>query len=337
MRATPGLRSIRPGLSTAAATELPWREAAVFVALAGVGALLEFAVLPLLTEGTQSFRFVEHIVVTLFAATALGVTYELGLYQHRKRVLRTTLEEYGSAVLQAMGKITPREIFGLLNDVASSPELIPTLYDPPRSNAEYNFVGDLTFFSDLMPVARPEIVAILRGWLTEGSHRNVRFLATDFIGYYELRELSEELKTRADKKLKNWERVPHDDRPWVLNAWWAASRCEHPRYESLAKLLATTDHADIQEWILFVPRQMQDQELVPMIDRFLAKNRHIAQSAVGPVAMALAALRDARLDAVGVIAAHRSFFADPERRAALEAAWLDYRLDLSEVANALGP
>jgi hypothetical protein len=315
-------------------------EALVFLGIFTLAVVLEFSALPHIPSDSPWHKLVEHLTITLLAATALGLTYELGLYEHRKRTLKAVLDEFRqevSAALQAIGTLTPKEVFGLLRDIAQSPRLTPTLFDPPRSAAEYNFVEDSSYFDRLVPVARGEVINILRTWILQESHRNVKFLASDFVGKFRLQELAEELRNRADKKLQNWESVKEEEQDWVLNFLWAASRCERQQYESLAKLLATTPHTYIQEWILFVPRQMPDGEFVAVIDRFLSKNRNVSHSAMKAVVWALAALSKAGHDVCDLFRKHEKLLGNQEMRSEIEAACRGYTLDSNDFLRPYSP
>lgn len=318
----------------------PLAEIIVFLALLVVALLLEFLVLPLpqLALHPAWHRFVEHITITLFAAIILGLTYEMGFYSHRKRILREVLSEFKeevSATLKGIGTLSPIQIFNLLRDIASSPLLTPTLYYPPRSPHEYNFVENNDYFDKLIHAAREEVIEILRTWLEPESHKNAKFLASDFIGKYKLHELKGALHARAEKKFQSWNELAEGDQDWVLNYLWAASRCENPMYESLGAKLISTPHSYVQEWILFVPRQMPDKEFVRIIGLYLEKNKSRTPEATKASVWALAALSSNHHNVLTVIGRNARHLAQPEFLEEIRKAWQHYSLDPQEVLELL--
>lgn len=306
----------------------------LFVVVLILALVLEFSVLPVLGEGSASRKFVEHIAISLLAASVLGLAFELVLYEHRKNTLTDDIREFRDqalATLKAMGTLAPREVFDLIRDIASAPQQTPTLYQPSRSPTEYNFVEEGSYFDKLIPVARSQVVEVLRAWVHADSHRNMKFLASDFVGKYLLHELAHDLRVRAENKLKQWDKVPATDRDWVLNFLWAASRCEKHRYETLGKMLTTTPDEYIQKWILFVPQQMPDREFVKIIDRYLRKNKRIGSGCIKAAILALAALQHARHDAVNVIRGNAALFIASDVRDEIRVAWEAKHLDCEEV------
>lgn len=295
-----------------------------FLVVLALALLLAFLVLPRLSEYPALYRLTEHITITLSAASLLGLAFELLLYEYRKRSLTEDLTEFREQALitlKAMGTLAPREVLDLVKDIASSPEFTPTLYDPPRTTAEYNFIEDASYFDGLVGVARGQVVEVLRTWLHPDSHTNVRFLGSDFVGKYRLQELAHELKDRAERKLRNWDALAPRERDCTLNFLWAASRCEKRPYTSLGKLLQTTSREDIQEWILFVPQQMPDKELIGVIDYYLQRNKRISSRGLIAAASALAAVELAGHPATPVVIKHTGLFNSPEVRQAIQAAW----------------
>jgi hypothetical protein len=233
-----------------------------------------------------------------------------------------------------MGALAPQQFFQLffdvLRDIASAPEKTPTLYQPSRSPMEYNFVQEGSYFDQLVPVVRSHVVEVLRSWIHPDNHINVRFLASDFVGKYQLQELAHELKVRPDKKLQQWETVPPHERDCVLNFRWAASRCEKQRYASLGRLLITTPEEYIQKWILWVPRQMPDKEFVRIVKDYLARNKHITREGLNAAILALAALKSAGHSVDEVLRANPITLGSEESKKQLELAWRSYQLDPTE-------
>lgn len=295
-----------------------------FLLVLALALILEFSVLPRLSGYPALHRLTEHITITLSAASLLGLAFELLLYEHRKRSLTEDLVEFREqalTILKAMGTLAPRQVLDLVKDIASSPELTPTLYDPPRTAGEYNFIEDAIYFDRLVDVARGQVVEVLRTWLHPDSHTNVRFLGSDFVGKYRLQELAHELKDRAERKLRNWDALAARERDCALNFFWAASRCEKRPYTSLGKLLQTTSREYIQEWILFVPQQMPDKEFIALIDYYLERNKRITSRGLIAAAWALAALEQAGHPATQVVVKHAALFDSPEVRQQIKAAW----------------
>jgi hypothetical protein len=172
---------------------------------------------------------------------------------------------------------TPAEVFNLLEEIARQTNQTPTLYSPTREKEkgdEYTFAGTIKFFDTLIDVRRRDVVDVLRNWIRPGAHRNLRFLASDFIGKYQLTELMDELRSeslRGIRGFNQWNRLMEDEKFCTLNYMWAVSRCENPKYQWLKERLLDSDDLMIQEWILFIPLQMpEDQEFVEIIDSYLA-------------------------------------------------------------------
>ena len=204
-----------------------------------------------------------------------------------------------------------------------------------RSAAEYNFVEDSIYFDRLIPAGRPVLVQELKAWLQPGSHRNVKFLASDFIGKYHIEELQSYLLSQAHPYLDRWSELEDKDRDWVLNYFWAASRCEKHRYASLGKLLCTTRHRDIQEWILFVPLQMPDKEFIPIISDYLRLQSDISKKCIALVVRSLALLEHHGHSTKGIFAKYSTLFSKEEVRKEIEEAWRHNRIDPCKVLDAI--
>lgn len=307
--------------------------------VAFLGAIvLDLAVLPALV-GYPSLRLIfEHLSIALIVAAALGLTYEFARERHLRQVARESIGDLREEVhkaLEALGRLSPRQVFDLLMDVASGPHLIPTLYKPPRSEAEYNFVEDRKYFDDLVPTAREHVIEALQPWLQPGSSRNVKFLGSDFVGRYELHELKDYLLQQATPRLEKWASISADDKAWILNYVWAASRCEKPRYTTLKKLLLSTPHQDIQEWILFAPRQMDQPDFLEIVagylDRYPPPSTRCLKSAI----RALAAMQAAGVETTPVLLAKPALFASEDTKAEIQAAWQHELLDPGLILFAL--
>jgi len=295
-----------------------------------VAVLLDLYVLPRVRPKSDFHPLVDHVVLALYVAAVVGFTYELGLHAQRERMLRRFLSAFRSEAfrtLRGYAALRPGDVFGLLKDIASRTDEIPTLYHPPRQTREYKFVQEVKYFDALVKVSRYDVVAILRDWLTPNNHRNVRFLASDLAGYYELHELKDDLLSLAKEPWDNWSLLSVDDRDCVLNYFWAASRCEEKRYHKLGTILRTTPDEHVQRWILFVPRQMPDKEFCHIIDKYLDR-KNLPIAAVRDAVWALAALAgNGHVAAIVTLEKHMPLFDSLDLRTDIDLAWQQYGLE----------
>ncbi len=275
-----------------------------------------------------------HISVAFIVAGVLGFTYEYLLYQERVRTLRGLLEESREKVFEALrayGVLTPADIFQMLKDIASQTDEIPTLYVPAREEAkEYTFSESIRYFDALVKVRRKEIVDILGSWIEPKSHLNVKFLASDFIGEYQLDELAERLLEQAEPILHAG-KVEDANRDWVLNYIWAASRCENPQYRRLGEILRCTSDEKIEAWILFVPVQMPSKELGEIIDNYLRREAEISPENLKRVVRAAAALQKAeKYDGLNLLKRHKDRFCKV-LQATVEEIWRNFALGVEDL------
>jgi hypothetical protein len=243
--------------------------------------VLELGIIPKLDTASRSYLLVGHLAISLFIASFLGLTYDYVLSKQREESVRELVGEFYGDLRQMLLQImqgyilgNADQIFSLLRDIISQNEKIPTLYKPTRhENEESSFANNLDYFDTLVAVRRDEVVHSLREWVQDPtSPVNLKFLASDFVGKYELVELATQLRQEAHAKLARWDLVTDTkERSWTLNYLWAVSRCERPRYASLAELLAISDKF-VHEWILFVPLQMPDPEFIPILQTYLEKS-----------------------------------------------------------------
>jgi hypothetical protein len=240
----------------------------------------------------------EHLTIALFVASALGLTYEVLLAKQREEAVRRLihglyldLEKMFLAIIQKLTLTNIDQIFWLLRDIVAQAEKTPTLFNPPRNaNAEYSFASNMQYFDALVATRRQDVIEALRGWIrAPESPPNIRFLASDFVGNYLLAELAEELRAAVRPKIALWSEVSGMDKAWVLNYVWAYSRCESPRYKSLADLLLRDDDGFTHKWILFVPLQMPDAEFIPVLDRYISSSTFVERNSA-QVKLALANL-----------------------------------------------
>lgn len=225
----------------------------------------------------------EHTASAVIVAAILGFSYEHLVHQFRARTLRYLLEDHRDKLYSALKVYmltTPAEVFKLLEEIAEQTKQTPTLYAPAREEDkgnEYTFARRIKFFDGLIEVRRKEVVDVLKDWIKPMRSINLRFLASDFIGMYQLKELREELRSEALERFGRWKSLSKQEQFCTLNFMWAASRCEEPKYQWLRNLLLHTDDTLIQEWILFIPQQMpEDKEFINIIENYLkAKCRDI--------------------------------------------------------------
>ena len=246
---------------------------------------------------------VEHCASAFIVASIIGFSYEYLLSALRERQFRELFVEHRETMFQSLKVymvLTPEKIFELLRDIVVQTHQIPTLYTPARSKNEYTFADSLEYFDTLIPLRRLEIVRALELWLHPRSHPHLKFLASDFIGMYKLDELVPHLKSQVSAKLREWnqpdewEPLAQAEKGWMLNFVWAWSRCEDPRYIRLEDILVTTKDPWIEEWILFIPRQMPEPEFCRVIESYLSR-REISKKSLKQVILALVALKQARV------------------------------------------
>ena len=187
-------------------------------------------------------NWADHLSIALIVAVVIGLTYEYTSHLFREEILKNLLHESQEQVYQALraySVLTPVEVFQLLKEIASQINQTPTLFYPARPECnEYTFTERLWDFFDTLVKMRPkEIVKILSTWIEPKSHKNLKYLASDFIGKYQLTEIAEELRRQAEPILHLGNLI-EDDRGWVLNYIWAYSRCEKPMYKTLGTLCA---------------------------------------------------------------------------------------------------
>lgn len=314
--------------------------AILFGVVFAIAILLEFLVLPHLDEKSAIHKFVEHATVALFAAFVLGIIFEVILHEQRKTARMKELEEFRKQALSLLGKmgmLAPSRVFdNLLRDIAVAGQKIPTLYETARDETEYKFVKEGNYFNDIISVASDQVVKVLRRWIQD-NHANVKFLASDFVGKYQIEQLADDLRKHAKERLQHWDSVPDNEKPYVLNFLWAASRCESPQYHSLGEELVRTPSGYIQQWILFVPRQMRDREFVDIIGRYLKLNKHITHVTLKAAIHALAALQYADHDVKQVMKLNRHRFQTPEARSQIQGAWEDYEMDPHDILKVVSP
>ena len=183
----------------------------------------------------------------------------------------------------------------------------------------------MDFFDTLVNMRPKEIVEILRSWIEPKSHKNLKYLASDFIGKYQLSEIAEDLRRQAEPILQMGN-LTEDDRGWVLNYIWAYSRCEKPMYKILGDVICTTPDHEIEKWILFLPVQMPSIELANMINDYLERDAAITDDNLLLVIQALASLHRAQMtDAVALLKKFSNRFM-PHHQEDVERIWRNYAL-----------
>lgn len=279
-------------------------------------------------------KWAEHVSIALIVAVVIGLTYEYTSHLFREEILKNLLHESQEQVYQALkaySVLTPDEVFRLLKEIASQINQTPTLFYPARpTDNEYTFTESMAFFDTLVNMRPREIVKILSTWIEPKSHKNLKYLASDFIGKYQLTELAEELRRQAEPVL-HLGMMTEDDRGWVLNYLWAYSRCEKPVYRFLGDIMrATTDH-EIEKWILFLPVQMPSIELAHLIHSYLEREAPIADDNLLLVIQAVASLHRAQVvDGIAMLKEFSNRFG-PHHQEDVERIWRNYALTPEEL------
>ncbi|MDO9104190.1 MAG: hypothetical protein Q7U57_04435 [Methylovulum sp.] len=258
---------------------------------------------PMLPEVLQNWA--EHLSIALIVAVVIGLTYEYTSHLFREEILKNLLHDSQEQVYQALkayNVLTPVEVFRLLKEIAAQINQTPTLLYPARPDSgECTFTESVDFFDTLVNMQPKEIVKILSTWIEPKSHKNLKYLASDFIGKYQLVELADELCRQAEPVL-HLGNLSEDDRGWVLNYIWAYSRCEKPMYKILGDVLRSTSDHDIEKWLLFLPVQMPSIEFGAMINAYLEREAPIADDNLLLVIQAVAALHRAQvIDGVALL------------------------------------
>jgi len=317
--------------------------------------LLLLAALPLLAIGNELFiapllkgsifaTLDEHVSIALWVSFTIGFIFETSremLFQRRiqqiKQIVERALRREIGTLFNGLGILSPKEILGLIREIILMQDRLPTLYEPARHETEYLFVRELAYLERLIPAARPIVVEMLREWIRPESPNPLKFFASDVIGRFGIVELCEDLLTYAEPRVRRLQDEEAEDRGWLMNYLWAASKCERPAYSSLASYLLTTTSVIVEEWILFVPQQMPDEEFVTILDDYLAKYRSqkkpVPEVCMDLVIKGLAALTANGINTIAVFAANRELLR-PEC-ARIESTWRAYNLPPDAVIKTL--
>jgi hypothetical protein len=316
----------RLGLKPVEAAEVPFIILALFLFLGG--GLIAVAVI-FLEHGIYQI-LAEHMGSAFIVASLIGFTYEWFVHRKRDEWLNAVTENQLRATvkgLDAFVATTPREIFSLLRDIATRAGKIPTLYTPAREEGhEYTFADSIPYFRSLVAARRSEVVDVLREWIREDSNPRLKFLASDFVGEFQLHELREELESQL--RLDEWDKMGDVYmKGWQLNYAWAASRANTKfMYASLAGIARKTIFEEIERWILFIPKQMKDREFLKVISSYLRREDLSAEKLV-LVVHALVELHEADRDGVReVFSKFREKFNQPEVIVEVENTWRRHML-----------
>lgn len=289
---------------------------------------------------TMPYVLVQQFGSTLIGAAIIGFTYEWLLHKRREQMFRTFAEEQLRATIDALDAFvatTPREIFSLLEDIATRVEgKVPTLYTPAREqDSEYTFAGSVDYFTDLIHARRVEVVGVLRTWIKESSNPKLKFLASDFIGLFKLHELRDELL--AQLSWANWENTDWITKAWRLNYCWAASRADPGgMYRGLAQVMRNTPHADVKRWVLFIPRQMKDPEFIIVVREFLERDDLTSEN-VAWLIPALAELWEADERGIrNLLRRHRSRFNNELLVKELTRVWREHNISPDTALRLIG-
>lgn len=293
---------------------------------------------PMLPTVLQNWA--EHLSIAMIVAVVIGLTYEYTSHLFREEILKNLLHESQEQVYQALkaySVLTPVEVFRLLKEIACQINQTPTLMYParPESN-EYTFTESMDFFDTLVNMRPKEIIKILHTWVEPKSHANLKYLASDFVGKYQLADVADELRRQAEPVLQMGN-LAEEDRAWVLNYLWAYSRCEKPIYKTLGEVMRTTTDHDIEKWMLFLPVQMPSIELATMINDYLEREAPIADDNLLLVIQAVAALHRAQMtDGVALLKKFPNRFG-PHHQDDVERIWRNYALVPEELKGIFLP
>jgi hypothetical protein len=287
---------------------------------------------PILPEALQ--HWAEHLSIALIVAVVIGLTYEYTSHLFREEILKNLLLESQEQVYQALkayNVLTPVEVFRLLKEIASQINQTPTLLYPARpESGECTFTESMDFFDTLVKMQPKEIIKILSTWIEPKSHKNLKYLASDFIGKYQLTEIADELRRQAEPIL-HLGNLAEDDRGWVLNYIWAYSRCEKPMYKTLGDVMRTTSDHEIEKWILFLPVQIPSIELATTINDYLERDAPIADDNLLLVIQAVASMHRAQVaDGVALLKKYPNRFG-PDHQEEVERIWRNYALAPDEL------
>lgn len=116
------------------------------------------------------------------------------------------------------------------------------------------------------------LVDELRVWLRI-NHPSIRWMASEIIGYYDIRGLESLLyPLYKDKKFTSaWEE-------WEMNCLWAHSKLDN-NYKEMHDFLLETDIEVNQEWLIFAYQQMvischsSSEEFTEIVNEFLKKDK----------------------------------------------------------------
>lgn len=287
----------------------------------------------------------EHLASAIIVASVLGVSYEFLVHKYRAWTLTKILENQRTKLYEALRVFmltTPSEVFFLLQEIAEQTKPTPTLYTPARqddenSDGEYTFAKSIEFFDVLVEVRRAEIVNILREWIKPQKSANLGFLASDFIGKYQLSELADDLHKITLKGFGSWNSLDIKEKNRILNFMWATSRCENNKYNWLRRLLLETDSIYIQEWILFIPQQMpEDREFLEIVTSYLEfkkdtikRNKEEYKKCVLIIGASLASLeRKYQSEGKEILIKHKDIFS--EYKDMISNNWTDIGFPLKE-------
>ena len=279
-------------------------------------------------------HWAEHLSIALIVAVVIGLTYEYTSHLFREEILKNLLLESQEQVYQALkayNVLTPVEVFRLLKEIASQINQTPTLLYPARpESGECTFTESMDFFDTLVKMQPKEIIKILITWIEPKSHKNLKYLASDFIGKYQLTEIADELRRQAEPIL-HLGNLTEDDRGWVLNYIWAYSRCEKPMYKTLGDVMRTTSDHEIEKWILFLPVQIPSIELATTINDYLERDALIADDNLLLVIQAVASMHRAQVvDGVALLKKYPNRFG-PDHQGEVERIWRNYTLTPDEL------
>lgn len=125
-------------------------------------------------------------------------------------------------------------------------------YYKPRGNEHLLNEATHTLVEELNKDYKSEFIVELRKWICIKDN-NLRWMASEIVGYYDIKELAPELKSRYKDKHQNdkWAE-------WELNYIWAHSKLEND-FDELIDFLKNTTDKDNKKWIVEAFEQMVDK------------------------------------------------------------------------------
>jgi hypothetical protein len=293
----------------------------------------------------------QHLGSAMVVAALMGLTYELLMDRRRSRNHALAIRETEGAVFRAIAGLTQfsaARLLELLQGVAQSIQLLPTLFSPARSGTECVFASNPQHFDYLIQSARADVVRVVDGWL-RSDNPNLRFLAGDFVGKYGFTEFLPAMQDAAEEQWlrADWKDLPMPTKAWVLNFLWTVSAAEDNHLRRLGDMIGATTDPFTRLWLLHIPVQMpQIEGAAEFLDAYLSGGDAATAHGILPPAEAQAAIRALaaveqehrtrrsaeRGPGIGLLKKHRARFAG--HAGYVRRAWLGLELQADDLPAA---